>query len=293
VSSAIVSDEPVGDNCAAGGKRIETGVDADGSGTLVGAEIAATNYVCNGINGMDGEDGTNGEDGEDGTNGEDGENGFEVLVTTAPITTPCASGGHQLSIGLDNGDGTGGIARNGILEAGEVDKTVNLCNGADGQDGQDGAGGVHLFDANGFDLGRLASINSGGFGANNTTLVSNKGYLYALSYQMTLALQTVYYASSDCSGSAFGTPPLQFNVSGSVGGPFALYDGNGWLATVPGALYQTNRSYGSYRGGSTCQVSNGTTSGFSMQAITAAAAGTPSGQPALPVAVGEAAELIP
>ncbi|MCC6747730.1 MAG: OmcA/MtrC family decaheme c-type cytochrome [Deltaproteobacteria bacterium] len=50
--SALVktSAEPAGTNCAGGGIKIETGVDADGNGTLEPTEIVAaqTTYVCNG-----------------------------------------------------------------------------------------------------------------------------------------------------------------------------------------------------------------------------------------------------
>jgi OmcA/MtrC family decaheme c-type cytochrome len=43
------SSEPVGDNCAFGGTRIETGLDANNNGTLDASEVdaAATSFVCN------------------------------------------------------------------------------------------------------------------------------------------------------------------------------------------------------------------------------------------------------
>jgi hypothetical protein len=41
-------------NCASGGKKIESGVDADDSGALNGGEVAATNYVCDGAGGGSG-----------------------------------------------------------------------------------------------------------------------------------------------------------------------------------------------------------------------------------------------
>lgn len=46
--SVDVEDEPKGANCAAGGVRIESGVDADGDGSLDGPEVTTTKYVCNG-----------------------------------------------------------------------------------------------------------------------------------------------------------------------------------------------------------------------------------------------------
>lgn len=43
-----VSDESPGINCAAGGKKVESGIDTNGNGTLDASEVTATNYVCNG-----------------------------------------------------------------------------------------------------------------------------------------------------------------------------------------------------------------------------------------------------
>jgi hypothetical protein len=59
-----IVDEAGGDNCTAGGVKIETGLDnGDGDGTandgiLQSGEIDSTEYVCNGENGSDGEDAT-------------------------------------------------------------------------------------------------------------------------------------------------------------------------------------------------------------------------------------------
>lgn len=48
-SLVVTSPEPAGTHCAFGGTKIETGLDADGNGTLEASEInaAATSYVCN------------------------------------------------------------------------------------------------------------------------------------------------------------------------------------------------------------------------------------------------------
>lgn len=56
-SNAIrVIEEPVGDNCAAGGQRIETGVDTNGNGVLDADEPATAEpvYVCSGPKGSKG-----------------------------------------------------------------------------------------------------------------------------------------------------------------------------------------------------------------------------------------------
>lgn len=47
-----VTDESAGVNCANAGKKVESGVDTDNSGMLDPGEVTATNYVCNGTNGL-------------------------------------------------------------------------------------------------------------------------------------------------------------------------------------------------------------------------------------------------
>ncbi len=116
--------EPAGPNCAAGGYRLDTGLDnGDGGetpadGVLGVGEIDATNYVCHGVD------------------------GFTVLTSLTPAPAAnCPNGGQRLDIGLDNGDNLG-IPRDGTLQTGEIDSTAYLCNGADGQDGTDGLDGA-------------------------------------------------------------------------------------------------------------------------------------------------------
>jgi hypothetical protein len=43
--------EPPGSNCAAGGERIDVGIDTNGDGVLEAAEVQQTTYVCNGAAG--------------------------------------------------------------------------------------------------------------------------------------------------------------------------------------------------------------------------------------------------
>lgn len=78
-SLVVLTQLSVGDTqCAAGGQRIDTGIDDDGNGTLAQSEIDRTAYACNGTpgaDGMDGTDGTNGSNGTNGTNGKDGSGG--------------------------------------------------------------------------------------------------------------------------------------------------------------------------------------------------------------------------
>lgn len=135
-SLVALTSEPGGANCENGGIAIAVGLD-DGTpsgtadnGVLEPGEIDATEYVCHGA------------DGESGNDGENGNDGASSLMDANPLAagSECASGGVTIDVGLDNGDG-GGTPGNGVLESGEIDHTIVVCNGADGTDGEDGSGG--------------------------------------------------------------------------------------------------------------------------------------------------------
>lgn len=98
--------EDSGANCATGGTRIDVGTDDNDNGTLEDGEIDQTAFTCNGATGAD---------------------GLNVLVNTVaePAGANCAEGGLALSMGLDDN-------RDGTLDAGEVDDTSYVCNGAEG-----------------------------------------------------------------------------------------------------------------------------------------------------------------
>ena len=98
-------------NCMNGGVKIEVLVD----GTV---DDAQTQYLCNGV---------------DGQNSQDGHNGHNVLVlTTDEVGTNCESGGIRVDEGLDEND-------NGVLDDAEILNTRYVCNGANGEDGTNGA----------------------------------------------------------------------------------------------------------------------------------------------------------
>jgi MYXO-CTERM domain-containing protein len=104
-----ISDEPPGDNCPSGGKLVEYGVDTDASGVLDVDEVVGTYYICNGSDGADGADG----------------NSTLISIQDEPAGDNCPNGGKMIEVGVDdNGDGT--------LDAGEVDETTYVCDGADG-----------------------------------------------------------------------------------------------------------------------------------------------------------------
>ncbi|HET9959014.1 MAG TPA: hypothetical protein VFQ61_31200 [Polyangiaceae bacterium] len=133
-----VSVETAGVNCTNGGRKIEAGLD-DGTpsgtardGQLQAGEIDTTSYVCNGTNGINGTNGTN------GTNG----SSSLVKVSTESAGPNCTAGGRKVESGLDDGSPTG-TARDGILQAGEVESTSYICNGANGTNGTSGTNGYN------------------------------------------------------------------------------------------------------------------------------------------------------
>ncbi len=107
-----VIDEDAGNNCTAGGLKIEVGEDVNENGILDEElnEISITRYVCNGENG--------------------GGNGVNSLIVTTPIEpdTECAEGGVRMDVGIDED-------QDGTLQAGEIDATQFICNGSTGDDG--------------------------------------------------------------------------------------------------------------------------------------------------------------
>jgi len=107
-SKALVktaTEEP-GENCTAGGVKIESGID-DGTGNFEGDTVVT--YVCNGEKGIAGEQ------------GEQGENGENTLVKTAlePEGENCINGGVKIETGTD--DGTGEFVEGTV-------KTTYICN---------------------------------------------------------------------------------------------------------------------------------------------------------------------
>ena len=170
--------EPAGANCATGGVKLESGLDANANGTLDAGEInpALTRYVCNGIVGATGTTGPQGvigltgAQGAAGTNGTNGTNGQNSLVktTTESAGANCTAGGVKLEYGLD-------ANVNGTLDAGEINASLTkyVCNGAAGVSGATGPQGPAGSDAqtlsiNGSQLtisnGNTVTIPAGGSG---------------------------------------------------------------------------------------------------------------------------------
>jgi cysteine-rich repeat protein len=144
-----------GTPCAAGGTRIESGLDLDGDGALSAAEIQQQATVCHGEPGPAGtsctverddvagtttitcEDGTEAvvRDGDTGTPGEPGEPGTDGLQTLARLEPElegphCPFGGTRVLVGVDdNDDGTLQGDAPGELE---VDDVAYVCHGEPG-----------------------------------------------------------------------------------------------------------------------------------------------------------------
>lgn len=107
-----VVNEAAGVNCANGGSKITSGLDANGNGMLDADEVTSTAYICNGAAGTA------------GANGSNGSNGINTLMASSneAAGANCTYGGSKITSGPD----TNG---NGILDAGEVTATSYVCNG--------------------------------------------------------------------------------------------------------------------------------------------------------------------
>ena len=145
----VITDEPAGENCAAGGKKVENRFDENGNGEFEDSEVTVK-YICNGkspkgsqgeqgsqgVSGIDGKDGADGvkgergdqgEQGETGIAGETGENGadgYDTLISAVdePAGGNCANGGKKFLSGTDTD-------RNGVLDESEVRNSYYICNG--------------------------------------------------------------------------------------------------------------------------------------------------------------------
>lgn len=92
-------------DCANGGYKIQTGLDNNRNGILDLSEIQNTQFICNGINGIN--------------------SLFSIKTEVAGVN--CKTGGFRVDYGRDmNGDGT--------LDANEIDDFVFVCNGLGGAD---------------------------------------------------------------------------------------------------------------------------------------------------------------
>ena len=120
-SLVSTSVESPGANCSAGGVRIDTGFDNNNDQILAASEVQATNYICSGEAGTDGQ---NGEDGSDGINGADGNSNLDDLLIESieePFGENCLHGGSKHRIGLD-------ANQDGALQQEEILSASYTCN---------------------------------------------------------------------------------------------------------------------------------------------------------------------
>ncbi len=117
----FVSTEAAGPNCATDGVKVVAGLDRNGNGILDAAEIASTQFVCNGAAGATGPTGATGSTGL-------------VRLDVEPAGVNCTYGGNKISVGVD-------ANRSGVLDASEVSSSSYVCQGAPGATGATGSAG--------------------------------------------------------------------------------------------------------------------------------------------------------
>jgi|TARA_B110000114_G_C15036146_1_gene375035 hypothetical protein len=102
--------EPNGSNCENGGIELNYGLDLNRNNILEENEIENTEYICNGIDGL---------------------NGFNSLIVSEEENqgANCENGGIKISYGMD-------VNRNNVLETNEIENSYYICNGIDGTNGE-------------------------------------------------------------------------------------------------------------------------------------------------------------
>ena len=204
LSSLIVSRvEDPGVNCVNGGTLIETGIDDNGDGVLSSSEVDDFVFVCNG------DDGADGSDGSDGANGSSTTTMLVARLGPAPAYLGCNGTGQLLQQGMDDGSG-GGIAQNGILEAGEVITSSLICTT--------------------FSVGLVEDINLGSTGSNPSEFVTINS--------------TIYFTANN--GSASGIWSLDVNDTLSLeysGSAFGLRAINGQIFFLGASLAHGNEPW--------------------------------------------------
>ena len=212
LSSLIVSRvEAPGVNCVNGGTLIETGIDDNGDGVLSSPEVDDFVFVCNG---------NDGSDGADGANGSSTTTMLVARLGPAPAYLGCNGTGQLLQQGMDDGSG-GGIAQNGILEAGEIITSTLICTT--------------------FSVGLVEDINLGTGGSNPSDFVTINSTIYFTANNGSTfgiwSLDVNDTLSLEYSGSAFGLRAIGGQIfflgaSTAHGNEPWIYDpsnGSGWM----------------------------------------------------------------
>lgn len=101
-SLLVTSEEPAGDNCSAGGLRVDTGLDTNGNGELDESEQRAPSFVCASAtappsDAADLDDGGAALNDAAGSTADDAAVGY-VLTSSQPDATECADGGTKIEL---------------------------------------------------------------------------------------------------------------------------------------------------------------------------------------------------
>lgn len=139
VALVATSEVGPGDDCDAGGVRIESGLDTNGDGSLSEDEVLpeSVRVVCHGPQGARGEKGETGDTGATGATGAIGLTALARSTALAPgEDAGCAAGGVRIEFGLDEN-------RSGELDEAEIDASLTtlVCNGEQGSRGDQGLQG--------------------------------------------------------------------------------------------------------------------------------------------------------
>ncbi|RZM21110.1 MAG: hypothetical protein EOO88_34255 [Pedobacter sp.] len=102
-SMASLVPELPGSNCATGGYKLNTGVDANNNNVLDASEIANSQLICNGMTGSN----------------------SLVSLVAEPASANCPNGGYKVIVGTDQNG-------NNILDASEMQTNKYICNGTNG-----------------------------------------------------------------------------------------------------------------------------------------------------------------
>ena len=120
VAVAMLNGAPLA-ACPGGGISVQSGSDTNLDQILQLSEVTSTQFVCHGINGV------NGWGGASGLNA-------QLVISPEPVGPNCLQGGSLVSVGLDTN-------ANSILDLSEVTSVDYLCHGASGLNGAVGANG--------------------------------------------------------------------------------------------------------------------------------------------------------
>jgi len=205
-----IDDEPAGENCAAGGKRISTGLDSNQNSILDESEIAESSFVCNGLSGASSESGLN----------------SLVDIADEVAGDNCVNGGKIITTGMD-------ANRNDILDASEIDATSYVCNGADGNGGSSASGANSLVDI--IDESAGANCTNGGKQISTGLDSNNNGTLDSSEVTNTS------YVCNGLDGTTTSSPGVSCSISERPDGEKILNCSDGTLIPVEGGVvYQSS-----------------------------------------------------